>query len=686
MVLDFSQNNINIIFEITENKSVVLKHFSSNEMPSRKNNGEKWSIITDVHITGEDTNDHCGGKHTGNSTRQSLKYVSHDYYKNESGNKLEFLMTDGVIKVRAHYQFYEGVAALRSWSEVENISDHIVGLEYVSSFAYTGFNYGIVSPREMISVYIPHNSWMREVNWKKYRLEELGLDNPVPFSMKRICVSNTGTWSSKEHLPMGAIEISKYNDTLMWQIEHNGSWHWEISDVASMMYVKISGPTEKENGWHKELKPGEMFESVRTCITVGHSFDSALGEMTKYRRTLIKKHPKDQYLPVIFNDYMNCLFGNPTEEKVIPLIDRAAELGAEYFCIDCGWYSNGDWWDTVGEWQPSKQRFPNGIKKICDYIKAKGMIPGLWLEPEVMGINCELAKEFEDECFFVRYGRRIIDHGRYQLDFRRQKVRDFLTSVIDRLVLEYGVGYIKMDYNIEGGVGTEIDADSFGDGLLQHNRAYLAWLDEIQNKYHDLVIECCSSGGMRMDYAMLSRGQIQSVSDQTNFKDMSRIAAASETAVLPEQAAIWAYPKSDESEREVTLNMVNAMLGRIHLSGHIAGLSKEKLALVKSAIDCYKQYRDEIPQAIPFYPLGLPDSQDEWMCFAHKNKSGMRLFVWRMDTEKSDIYIPLDMEVMNVKVEYPANDSCAAFEKTKGIRVTMTEKISAAVITVGYGV
>ena len=303
-----------------------------------------------------------------------------------------------------------------------------------------------------------------------------------------------------------------------------------------------------------------------------------------------------------------------------------------------------------------------------------------------MGINCELAKEFEDECFFVRYGRRIIDHGRYQLDFRRQKVRDFLTSVIDRLVLEYGVGYIKMDYNIEGGVGTEIDADSFGDGLLQHNRAYLAWLDEIQNKYHDLVIECCSSGGMRMDYAMLSRGQIQSVSDQTNFKDMSRIAAASETAVLPEQAAIWAYPKSDESEREVTLNMVNAMLGRIHLSGHIAGLSKEKLALVKSAIDCYKQYRDEIPQAIPFYPLGLPDSQDDWMCFAHKNKSGMRLFVWRMDTEKSDIYIPLDMEVMNVKVEYPTNDTCAALAETKGIRVTMTEKISAAVITVGYGV
>ena len=43
--------------------------------------------------------------------------------------------------------------------------------------------------------------------------------------------------------------------------------------------------------------------------------------------------------PVIFNDYMNCLFGDPTTDKLIPLIDAAAEAGCEYYCIDCGWYS-----------------------------------------------------------------------------------------------------------------------------------------------------------------------------------------------------------------------------------------------------------------------------------------------------------------------------------------------------------
>lgn len=62
----------------------------------------------------------------------------------------------------------------------------------------------------------------------------------------------------------------------------------------------------------------------------------------------------------------------------------------------------------------------------------------------------------------------MYDRSRYQLDFRHPLVVEHVTEVIDRVVRDYGVGYIKMDYNIEPGIGTEVDADSFGDGLLEH--------------------------------------------------------------------------------------------------------------------------------------------------------------------------------------------------------------------------
>ena len=57
----------------------------------------------------------------------------------------------------------------------------------------------------------------------------------------------------------------------------------------------------------------------------------------------------DEKLNVVFNDYMNCLMGDPTEEKEKAIIDKAAEMGCEYYCLDCGWYDKGFWWDRVGE-------------------------------------------------------------------------------------------------------------------------------------------------------------------------------------------------------------------------------------------------------------------------------------------------------------------------------------------------
>lgn len=48
------------------------------------------------------------------------------------------------------------------------------------------------------------------------------------------------------------------------------------------------------------------------------SFDKAMGELTKYRRKIRRRNKDNQRLAVIFNDYMNCLWGDPTAEKISP--------------------------------------------------------------------------------------------------------------------------------------------------------------------------------------------------------------------------------------------------------------------------------------------------------------------------------------------------------------------------------
>jgi alpha-galactosidase len=170
-----------------------------------------------------------------------------------------------------------------------------------------------------------------------------------------------------------------------------------------------------------------------------------------------------------------------------------------------------------------------------------------------------------------------------------------------------------MDYNIEPGIGTEINADSFGDGLLEHERAYLRWLDAVFARYPDLIIENCSSGGLRMDYAMLSRYSIQSTSDVEDYRYYATIAANAPSVLTPEQAAVWSYPLADGDDEQTIFNMVNAMMLRIHQSGHLAEINPSGKKLVKEGIRVYKRMRNDIRKSFAFWPLGLSDYDDSWL-------------------------------------------------------------------------
>ena len=436
----------------------------------------------------------------------------------------------------------------------------------------------------------------------------------------------------------GKLKKSALSDSVIYKGDDNKYWEknskiekditdeipFEIPD--SWVWCRLSNLVLLLSGRDLELTQYNSVSNGIPYMTGASNFKNGI---------LIKNRWTDT--PIVIS-----VFGDPTTEKEFPLVDAAEKAGCEYFVIDAGWYADGNWWDSVGEWQESKKRFPNGVREVTDYIRSKGMIPGVWLELEVMGINCKKASILPDECFFLRHGKRVYDRSRYQLDFRHPLVIEHVTEVIDRVVRDYGVGYIKMDYNIEPGIGTEVDADSFGDGLLEHERAYLAWLDGIYKKYPDLVIENCSSGGLRMDYAMLARNSIQSTSDQEDYRNYATISANAAIGVTPEQAAIWSYPLRDGTEEEVIFNMVNALLLRIHQSGHLAEISPERFELVKEGIDCYKEIRSGIKDGVPFWPMGWADNEEKHLAAGIRVPGDViYLGVWRRGGE-AGFEVPLD--------------------------------------------
>lgn len=673
--INISENGLNLVFEITDKQEFKLLHFCAAELDEDTLGSygketidymmfvnQAFSFL-ELNLTGFDrVGERHGNKHIMTSPGFRLTYKGMTDTRNDLGRCLVITLEDKPtgIKTQTSIQFYDGASIARFVTTVKNSGNEPQGLEHISSFHLSGIEKeGKLHQDDKLRVLVPHSSWYRETNWQSFTLPKLGLaltmEKETQHSSKAFKVTNVGNWSAKEYLPMAIIQNEEINSSLFFQIEHNGSWSWEISEDAGHLYLDVAGPSELEHHWYKTLKPGESFETVPVAVgSVLGGIDRAVGELTKYRRKIRRKNQDNQKLPVIFNDYMNCLWANPTEEAELPLIDAAAEIGCEYFCIDAGWYADGYWWDSVGEWRETAWRFPHGLKYVTDYIRQKGMTPGIWIEIEVMGINCPLADKLPDDWFFCRHGKKVRERSRYQLDFRNPDVRKYADDTIDRLISDYGIGYFKIDYNIEPGIGTDLNADSPGDGLLEHERAYLGWLDEVFKRHPDLVIENCSSGGMRMDYALLSRLSVQSTSDQADYKFNCTIAANAPSALTPEQAAVWSYPLASGDNEEVVFNMINSLLLRIHQSGQILNLTDERRALIAEGIADYKSIRQDIKQSLPFWPLGFADFKKDFLSLGLLSSSVAYIAVWRREGEKSKITLPLEFKAKSVECIYPS--------------------------------
>ena len=152
--------------------------------------------------------------------------------------------------------------------------------------------------------------------------------------------------------------------------------------------------------------------------------------------------------------------------------------------------------------------------------------------------------------------------------------------------------------------------------------------------------------------------------NQDDYRKYATIAANAPAALTPEQAAVWTYPMNHDDgtspvqlKEETVFNMVNAMLLRIHQSGHLARLDEVRLKLVQEGIETYKQIRPDLANGFPFWPIGLSSFSDEWSALGMKHENTLYLAVWRRNgnTPVKTLPIPsLTGKNINVRILYPS--------------------------------
>lgn len=136
------------------------------------------------------------------------------------------------------------------------------------------------------------------------------------------------------------------------------------------------------------------------------------------------------------------------QEKILEVAEEASKLGIELFVLDDGWFGkrNSDT-GSLGNWTENKEKLPDGLAHLAKAIKEKGMLFGLWFEPEMVSDYTDLFKEHPD--WVIGNPEKNISHGRNQfvLDFSNPAVVEAIYRQMAQLLSTVPIDYIKLDMN-----------------------------------------------------------------------------------------------------------------------------------------------------------------------------------------------------------------------------------------------
>ena len=461
-------------------------------------------------------------------------------------------------------------------SVFKNTTSSPVNIELLSSFAIRGI--------QADKIHRATSFWAAEGKLLTQKLTDLDMETSWAKHGIRIeKFGQVGSMPVRKWFPFLVLENSETSDFLGVQLYTGSSWQIEILNKTGEIYIH-GGLADNDYGhWFKTVNPKETFESPKAAIATGSSLEEVCDKLVKAQNPRISEADRD--MPVIFNEYCTT-WGNPTLENIEKTAKKLENTGVKYLVIDSGWYKKevGDWFTLTGDWIPSKELFPNGIKEVADIIKSHGMIPGLWFEFETLGY---LSEGWNDtEHILKKNGYPINSGGRRFWDMRQDWVKDFLDKRVIGLLRDAGFGYLKIDYNENIGVGVD-GAESLGEGLRQTVEASRKYFEHIGEELPDLVIENCSSGGHRLEPSFMETASQASFSDAHETNSIPLIAANMHRLIRPEQSQIWAVLRADADIHRINYLLCAAFLGRLCLSGEIFDLSDEQWQRALNAIELY---------------------------------------------------------------------------------------------------
>jgi alpha-galactosidase len=441
----------------------------------------------------------------------------------------------------------------------------------------------------------------------------------------------------------------------------SGSWRMTFDqDVTGRIRV-VGGYNPFDFAYR--LRPGATMETP--VFYTGFSNEGRGGASRlfhRFQREQILPKDEGQKLPplrkVLYNSWEATEF-HVDEAGQLALAERAAKLGVERFVMDDGWFGarNNDK-AGLGDWTVNPTKFPNGLKPLIDRVKGLGMDFGLWVEPEMINANSDLYRAHPE--WVMQFKERPRTEGRNQLvlNLARTDVRDHMLKVLDDLVTQNDVAFLKWDYNRNWSEPGWPDAD-----VNDQQTIYVAYvrnlywiIDELRKRHPKLEIESCSGGGGRVDLGIMSRTDQVWPSDNTDPFDRMLIQDGFTQAYAPAAMMAWVtHSPNWVNQRQTTLSFrfLSAMQGGLGIGTNLNKWTDNDVATARYYVASYKRIRETVQRG-DLYRLNRADEADaRWTnLYVAADKSQAALFTLVGSTHKFDVMPTITLRGLDPRAQY----------------------------------
>ena len=385
------------------------------------------------------------------------------------------------------------------------------------------------------------------------------------------------------------------------------------------------------NGFKWTLGKGESFQTPEMVMVYSEAGLNGMSQTFHklYRTRLARGTWRDKVRPILINSW-EAFYFDFDAPKLLGLADATADLGMELFVLDNGWFGKrDDSTSSLGDWYPNEEKLKGTLKELAEKINAKGLKFGLWIEPEMTNKDSDLYRAHPD-WLLAEQGKRIC-HSRtqYVLDFSKKEVREYIGDMLENLLAEVPVSYIKWDMNRTFSEVFSNGNDREYQGKVCHKYILGVYelYERLTSRFPHVLFESCASGGARFDPGMLYYAPQGWTSDDTDAIERLKIQYG--TSMVYPVSCMGSHVSASPNHQTNRVTPLEtradvAYFGTFGYELDLLKLGEEDKAEIRRQIAFMKEKRDLIQKGT-FYRLKSPFEGNEtaWMIVSEDQKKAL---------------------------------------------------------------